>query len=147
MTVEVHGLRAYTHTVDAQTYLLERLLRVEVSPLGIVSHEFFLAELVEVLHDGIIRRVQLAVVGAVSNAESGIELGEQYLDGIHLGIGEILVGTEEVLQEGNMLTESCDLLEGIRCGGIDVLHTVCPNLRFQRIDGVSTGHEVDITAA
>ena len=60
--------------MDAEAHLLERLLGVEVSALLVVGHEFFLAELIKVLHDGIIRRLEFAVVGAVGNTESSVEL-------------------------------------------------------------------------
>ena len=116
--------------MDAEAHLLERLLGVEVSALLVVGHEFFLAELIKVLHDGIVGRFEFTVVGAVGDAESGVELGEQYLDGVDLRIGEILVAAEEVLEEGDVLTQSCYLLEGVGSGGIDVLNAVCPHLRF-----------------
>ena len=45
-----------------------------------------------------------------------------------------------------MLTEACYLFEGFRGGGINILHTVCPDLRLQGVDGVLTRHEIDITA-
>ena len=60
--------------MDAEAHLLERLLCVEVSALLIVGHEFFLAEFIKVLHDGIIRGLEFAVVGAVGNTESGVQL-------------------------------------------------------------------------
>ena len=60
--------------MDAEAHLLERLLGVEVSALLVVGHEFFLAQLIKVLHDGIVGGPQFAVVGAVGNTESGVEL-------------------------------------------------------------------------
>ena len=74
VAVKIHRFRSYAHTVDAEAYLLERLLGVEVSALLVVGHEFFLAELIKVLHDGIVGGPQFAVVSAVGDAESGVEL-------------------------------------------------------------------------
>ena len=66
-------------------------LCVQVLPLLVVGHEFFLAQLIEVLHDGEIRRLFGAVVRAVGNAEPGIQLGQQDLNGIDLHIREIFI--------------------------------------------------------
>ena len=74
VAVKIHRFRTYAHTVDAEAHLLERLLGIEVSALLIVGHEFFLAEFIKVLHDGIVRRLEFTVVGAVGNTESSVEL-------------------------------------------------------------------------
>ena len=74
VAVKIHRFRTYAHTVDAEAHLLERLLGIEVSALLVVGHEFFLAELIKVLHDGIVRRLEFTVVGAVGNTESSVEL-------------------------------------------------------------------------
>ena len=60
--------------MDAEAHLLERLLGVEVSALLVVGHEFFLAQLIKVLHDGIVGGLEFAVVSAVGDAESSVEL-------------------------------------------------------------------------
>ena len=74
VAVKIHRFRSYAHTVDAEAHLLERLLGIEVSALLVVGHEFFLAEFIKVLHDGIVGRLEFTVVGAVGNTESSVEL-------------------------------------------------------------------------
>ena len=75
MSVEVFAFRTDTHGVDAEAYLLERFFGIEIFSAFIVAVEFFLAQLVEVLHNGIIARLHPAVIGAVGDAEPGIQFG------------------------------------------------------------------------
>ena len=68
MAVEVLALRANTHGVDAEADLLQGFLGVEILSLPVVAVEFFLAELVEVLHDGkICRAFGMQLEGQTSN--------------------------------------------------------------------------------
>ena len=64
--------------------------------LGIIAVEFFLAQLVEILHNGKIRGLFYAVVGAVGDTEPGIQLGEQDFNGVDLRIRKIFVRPEKV---------------------------------------------------
>ena len=82
--------------MDAEAYLLERFFGIEIFSAFIVAVEFFLAQLVEVLHDRIISGFQPAVIGAVGDAEPGIQFGEQDFNGIDLTVAEILVAAEEI---------------------------------------------------
>ena len=72
MAVEVFAFRADTHGMDSEADLLERFLCVEVFSLFVISHKLFLAELIKILHDGKVRRLFHAVIGAVGNAEPRI---------------------------------------------------------------------------
>lgn len=64
-----------------------------------------------------------------------------------MSITEILVGTEKVLQEGDVLGQQGAFAKGLRrIGGIGVT-TIIPALGFQYIDDVLSGHEVSKAAA
>ena len=103
MTVEVFAFASHTHRVDAEADLLESFLGVQVLACLIVGHIFFLAQLVEVLHRREVRAFLLAVVGGIGDAESRIELCEEYLDGVDLRIVEFLIAPEKVLEECDVL--------------------------------------------
>ena len=54
---------------------LQRFFGIEIFSLLIIGHEFFLAQLVEILHDRDNQWASLAaVIGAVGDAEPGIQL-------------------------------------------------------------------------
>lgn len=147
VSVEILGLGADAHGMDSEAYVLQSVLRVEVLPLLVVAVEFFFAQFVEVLHDREVRGLLGAVVRGVGDAEAGVQLGEQNLNGVDLRIGEVLVAAEEVLEKGDVLGEPRDLLECFRRGGVDILNAVRPCFRLQGIDRVLAAHEVDIAAA
>ena len=64
-----------------------------------------------------------------------------------MGIREILVGAEEVLEEGNVLRQQGAFSEGFRGGCIVRVAAVIPTFRLQHIDDVLTGHKVGKAAA
>jgi len=94
---------ANNYGVDAKAHLLERFLSVKVFPLLIIAVEFFLAQLIEILHNRIIGGLQLAIVGAVSNPKSSVELRKQDFNGVDLTVTEILICSEKVFEIGNVL--------------------------------------------
>lgn len=147
VSVEIRGLSADTHGMDSEAHVLQGVLRVEVFPLLVVAVEFFLAQLVEVLHDREVRGLLRAVVGGVGDAEAGVQLREQNLNSVDLRIGEVLVAAEEVLKKGNVLGQPRDLLEGFRRSGVDILDAVRPCFRLQGVDRILAAHEVDIASA
>ena len=53
-------------------------------------------------------------------------------------VGEILVAAKEVLEEGNVLTQSSYLLKGFGSVDVNLTRTVRPRFRFQRIDDAVT---------
>ena len=97
ITIKITAFRTHAHGVDSEAHLLERLLGIEVFPLLVVGHEFFLAQLIEVFHNGIVRRLHLTVVGGVGNTEPCIQFRKQNFNGVDLCIGKILIAAEEVL--------------------------------------------------
>lgn len=147
VSVEILGFSADAHGVDAEAHVLQSVLRVEVFPLLVVAVKLFLAQLIEVLHDREVRGLLGAVVGGVGDAEAVVQLGEQDLDGVDLRIGKILVAAEEVLEEGDVLGQPRNLLEGFRCCRVDVFNAVRPCFRFQGVDRVLSAHEVNIAPA
>ena len=147
VSVEILGLGTDAHGMDSEAHVLQGVLCIEVLPLLVVAVEFFLAQLVEVLHDREVRGLLRAVVCGVGNAEAGIQLGEQNLNGVDLRIGEILIAAEKVLEESDVLGQPRHLLERFRRGGVDVLNAVRPCLRLEGIDRILAAHEVDIATA
>ena len=147
VSVEILGLGTDAHGMDSEAHVLQGVLCIEVLPLLVVAVEFFLAQLVEVLHDREVRGLLRAVVCGVGNAEAGIQLGEQNLNGVDLRIGEILIAAEKVLEESDVLGQPRHLLERFRRGGVDIFDAVRPRFRLQGVDRVLAAHEVDIAAA
>lgn len=103
VSVEILGFGADAHGMDSETHVLQSVLSVEVLALLVVAVEFFLAQLVEVLHDREIRGLLGAVISGVGDAEARIQFGEQNLNGVDLRIREVLVAAEKVLEESDML--------------------------------------------
>ena len=75
MTVEVFTLATHTHGVDAEAHLLEGFLRVKVFSSLIVGHEFFFAQLIEILHRREVCAFLLGIVGCIRDTEPRIQLG------------------------------------------------------------------------
>ena len=125
--------------MDSKTDLLQRFLGIEVLALLVVAIEFFLAQLVEVLHDGKVGWLFHAVIRAIGNAESGIQLREQDLYGVDLRIGEVLIGPEEIFQKGDVLAQPGNLSECLRRCPVHLAAAIRPRFRLQGIDGVLAG--------
>ncbi len=49
--------------------------------------------------------MQLVKIGFIRDIEFCIEFDENCLDGVDLPVGEVLVGSEKVLEKGNMLRQ------------------------------------------
>ena len=142
MPVEELGVSTLAHGVQPQQHLLQELLGVELVTVGIVGLEFLLNEIVEVGENGIVLRAHPVEVGALGDAELAIQLGQHDLDGVDVGVAEILVGPEKVLEEGDMLRQKGAFAKGLRrIGGIGV-SAVIPALGLQHIDDILPGHQV-----
>ena len=160
VSVEELGIGALAHGVQPQQHLLQKFLCVERVTAGIVRVKLLLHQVVEVGEDGVVLRAHLRKVGVLGDAELLVQLGEHDFDGVDVGIAEILVGSEEVFQEGDVLSQ-----HGIAQKGFGYASTVvaggkvcCPDhvrvriassgtlvvpaLGFQDIDEVVSGHEV-----
>ena len=147
VAVEILAFGANTHGVQSQADFPEDILGVEVLFVVIVHTELFLAEFVQVGQHGIIQRGQLGEVRLIINTELGIELLQQDLDGVNLGIGESLVGTEEVFQERDVLRQPGNTAECI--GTLFILRDffIAPDLRLQHIDQVLARKEVNVASS
>ena len=64
-----------------------------------------------------------------------------------MGIAEILIGSEEVLEKGNMLCQQSAFAEGFRRCRIVRVTAIIPAFRLQYIDDVLSRHEVGKAAA
>ena len=89
--------------MNPQAHLLQHFLGVEVLALLVVGVVFLLAQLVEVREDRKITGLFCGVVRAVRDAEPGVQFHEEYLYGIDLRVGKILVSPEKVLEKRNVL--------------------------------------------
>jgi len=125
--------------MDAETDLLQRFFGIEVLALLVVAIEFFLTQLVEVLHDGKVGWLFHAVIRAIGNAEPGIQLREQDLYGVDLRIGEVLIRTKEIFQKGDVLAQPGNLSECLRRCPVHLAAAIRPRFRLQGIDGVLAG--------
>ena len=76
----------------------------------------------------------------IIDAEPGIQLGQQDLNGVDLHIREILIGPEEVLQKRDVPRQQGGLAKGIRGCLVGVL---VPAPHFQHIDALFSGHQVN----
>ena len=139
VAVEVFAFCADAHGMDAETDLLQRFFGIEVLALLVVAIEFFLTQLVEVLHDGKVGWLFHAVIRAIGNAEPGIQLREQDLYGVDLRIGEVLIRTKEIFQKGDVLAQPGNLSECLRRCPVHLAAAIRPRFRLQGIDGVLAG--------
>lgn len=135
MPVEVFALRTHAHGMDAEANRLQRFLRIELLFFSVVGTVFLLAQMVEILHNRIVRRCQCCVIRLIRNTEFLIQFGEQYLDGIDLRIVKIFITSEKVFEKGDMLRKPRRLSEGFGRRRI-LVRCIRPCFRFQRIDGV-----------
>ena len=147
MTVEELSVGALAHGVQAQQYLLQELLGIELVAAGVVGLVLLLNQVIQVGEDGIVCRAHPAEVGALGDAELLVQLGQHDLDGVDVRVAEILVGTEEVFQEGDVLCQQGAFAEGLRCVGGVGIAAIVPALGFQDIDDILSGHEVSEAAA
>lgn len=145
VAVEVFALSSHAHGMDAQADLPELALGVKVFPLPVVGVVLLLAELIEVLHGGEVPGPLLIVVRAVGDPETGVQLHQKDFDCIDLGVIEILVGPEEILEERHMLTQARHPPEGLWGSHIGI-RAVAPGLGLQGVDDVLARHEVDVAA-
>ena len=82
--------------MDTETNFLQDLFGIQVFSLAVIGHEFFLAQLIEIAHNGIVGWLQLAVIGAVGDSEPGVQLGQQDFNGVDLRVCKILVTSKKV---------------------------------------------------
>ena len=147
IAVEVVRLGSGAHGVQAKADVLENLLCIEIFLFSVVILELVHAELIEVRHDRIVLGPQLGVVGFICDPEVFVQLGEQNLDGVDLGISEVLICSEEILEESNMLGQPRGFPKRLRSSRVLLNRAIGPCFRFKRIDDICPRHEVDITAA
>ena len=115
--------------------------------VGIVAFEFFFDQVIEVRKDRIVFRSHAAEVASLRDSPFRIELGHHNLNGVDVGIAEILIGSEEVLEKGNMLCQQSAFAEGFRRCRIVRVTAIIPAFRLQCIDDVLSRHEVGKAAA
>ena len=95
--IEELCVRTLAHRVQSQQDFLQELLRIEQMGVGIVVLEFFFDQVIEVGEDWVVLRSHAAEVGSLCDAPFRVELGYHDLNGVDMGITEILIGPEEVL--------------------------------------------------
>ena len=147
MPIEELCIRTLAHGVQSQQDFLQELLRIEQMGVGIVVLEFFFDQVIEVGEDRIVLRPHAAEVGLLRDTPLGVELGYHDLNGVDMGITEILIGPEEVLEKGYMLRQQSAFAEGFRCCLIVRVTAVIPAFGLQGVDDVLPGHEISKAAA
>ena len=147
MSIEKLRVRALAHGVQPQQHLTQDLLGVELVGGHVIAFVLRLDQVIEVGEDGVVLRAHTAEIGALCDAPFLIQFREHDLDGVNVSIAEILIGAEEILEEGNVLCQQGAFSEGFRCGLIFGVTAVIPTLRLQHIDDVLTGHKVGKAAA
>ena len=135
MSVEEQRIRPHAQGVQTQQHLLQQLLCVQRTRF--VLGQFLLHEFVQIGEDGIVLRRKLAKVCLLRNAPTGIQFGQHDLYGVQLRVGEVFVGSEEVLQKGDVPRQQGGLAKGIRGCLVGVL---IPAPHFQHIDALFSGH-------
>ena len=145
--IEELCVRTLAHGVQSQQNFLQELLRIEQMGVGIVAFEFFFDQVIEIRENRIVLRAHTAEIGPLCDAPFRVELGYHDLNGVDMGIREILVGAKEVLEEGNVLCQQGAFSEGFRGGCIVRVAAVIPAFRLQHIDDVLTRHKVGKAAA
>ena len=147
MPIEELCVRTLAHRVQSQQDFLQELLRIEQMGVGIVAFEFFFDQVIEVGEDWVVLRSHTAEVGSLCDAPFRVELGYHDLNGVDMGITEILIGPEEVLEKGYMLRQQSAFAEGFRRCRIVRVTAVIPALGFQGVDDILSRHEVSKAAA
>ena len=142
VAVEELGVGAHTQGAEPQTHILQLLSGIEGG--AVIVLQLPLHQLVQVSQGGELLRRQAVEVRIIANAPLGVELCQHDLQGVKLGIGEVFVGPEEVLQEGNVLGQHCPGAGQVRFRG---LVAAVPELGFQHIDLVFSAHQVNEAAA
>ena len=147
MTVEKLSVGALAHGVQAQQHLLQEFFGIELVAAGVVGLVLLLNQVIQVGENGIVCGAHPAEVGTLGDTKLLVQLGQHDLDGVDMGIAEILVGTEKVFQEGDVLCQQGAFAEGLRrVGGVGIA-AIIPALGFQDIDHILSGHKVSEAAA
>ena len=147
MSIEELCISALAHGMQSQQHFLQELFRIEQMSVWIVAFEFFFDQVIEVREDRIVFRSHAAEVASLRDSPFRIELGHHNLNGVDVGIAEILIGSEEVLEKGNMLCQQSAFAEGFRRCRIVWVTAIIPAFRLQYIDDVLSRHEVGKAAA
>ena len=147
MSIEELCISALAHGMQSQQHFLQELFRIEQMGVGIVAFEFFFDQVIEIREDRIVFRSHAAEVASLRDSPFRIELGHHNLNGVDVGIAEILIGSEEVLEKGNMLCQQSAFAEGFRRCRIVRVTAIIPAFRLQYIDDVLSRHEVGKAAA
>ena len=146
MSVEKLAFRTLAHGVDSETDFTEKLFGEERLGTCFVLVELFLCQGIQVFHNRIVGVLDLGEVGVVVDAEVVVQLRYEDLERIDVCVGKILVGTEEVLEVGDVLTEHGGLAEGFGSILVGDLVLIGPAFGLQGIDDILATHKVDIAS-
>ena len=146
--VEVDALRPPAHGVEPQQEFPQQLPGIQRAVLPVIVFIGVLQDGVQILRNGPVLRPHGREVRLVRNAPFPVQPLQHQLQGIHLLMGEGLVGPEKVLEEGDVLGQGRLLAEGIGHSWI-VIPVVAniPPLGLQKVDTELPAHEVRVTAA
>jgi len=129
--------------VQPQQDILQKLCGIELATVLVKGFVFFLNQPIQVGQNGIVLGGQPVKLGAVADAELGIQLLQHDFDGVDLPVRKVLVGSEKILEKGNVLTELTADAKGLRRILVLRATVFIPCFRFQHIDDELSGHEVN----
>ena len=89
-------------------------------------------------------------VRVARDAPLGVEPCQQNLDGVHMGVREILIRPEEIFEPGDVLRQDRSLLKSTRRILIRRFQYAAPGVpafRFQYVDAVLSGHQINEVSA
>ena len=113
--IEVDALRPPAHGVEAQQELPQQLPGIEGAVLPVIVLVGVLQDGIQILGNGPVPRFQGGEVRLVRDAPLPVQPLQHQLQGVHLLVGEGLVGPEEVLEEGDVLGQGGFLPECRGC--------------------------------
>ena len=99
VSIEELTLRTFAHGVQAQEYLSQQFCCIERILFLLVILISFLHHIVQVGHDGIVRRLECVEIRIVIHTASFIQPLQHQFNGVDVSVREIFVGPEYIFQE------------------------------------------------
>ena len=142
VAVEEPGVRTLAHGVEPQHEIPEHSPRIEFQfLLTVIVLIGLLNGVVEVSQDGVVGRSHPGEVGGVADAPLTVEPLHHQLQGVDVGGVEILVDTEDVPQEGDVLGQQ-STPEGVWRVRVIRLAAIVPVPGLQQIDADPAAEQI-----
>ena len=148
--VEEQRVGTHAHGVNTEQHLLQKLFGVKRGMASIVVIVLPLDQRIQIGQDRKTLGRETGNVRIAGDVPLSIQPGQQNLDGVHMGVGEILVRTKEVLEPGDVLSQNGGLLKSTRrvlIRRFEYAAPCVPAFRFQYVDAVLSGHQINEVSA